>query len=258
MRNSSFILVLLAMYAHADGIPPNPLVYSGVMLGPNGAPITTQQLVTLTLWRSETGSASGDQLCNPPSSQVTPDVLGRFTAAVDSVCVDKVRTTPEVWLEVKIGVSVVRPRTRLNAVPFAVEADRTLRHTVTRDGGTISVGGVFCGLAGPTSGTITAPGGLTGYRAAKVLCEAAPGCTRTAHMCTTDEVIRTTALGVSLPESGFYARGAMALHSQAQAIWTNDCNGYTDAVNSVASVWSPVGFAGNADCASMAKILCCD
>lgn len=240
----------------ADGIPQAPLVYRGVMLGANGQPLTSQQLVTLTLWRGELSTMPSDQLCAPASETVTPDAQGRFKATLQPSCVEKVRTTPELWLEVKVGVEVVSPRSRLTAAPFAVEAERAVRHTVARDGGTISVGGVFCGLAGPTTGVITRPGGLTGYRAAKVACESAPGCSPTAHMCMTDEMIRTTALGIALPESGLYARGGMALHNSTS--FANDCNGYTDGVNSVASVWSPVGFAGNADCAQMTKILCCD
>lgn len=247
-------MLLIVSNAGADGIPAAPLSYSGVMLGANGQPTTTAQLVTLSLWRSETSTSVTDRLCNPPAETVTPDNQGRFSATIQPVCVDVVRTTPEVWLEVRVGVEVLRPRSKLRAVPFAVEADRTSRHTVSTDAGSISVGGIWCGYSDPKTGTITAPGGLTGYRAAKVLCETVSGCTRTAHMCTTDEMIRTTSLGVMV--TGWYARGSMALHNSST--FASDCGGYTLQTGAVGSVWAG-NVPGNADClTTMHPILCCD
>lgn len=269
-------VALVGNNAAADGIPANPLAYTGVMLGQNGVAITTPQLVTLTLWRSETSTATTDRLCNPPAETVNPDPQGRFTAVVQALCVDSVRTTPELWLEVRVGVEVLRPRTKLRAVPFAVESERTSRHVVVSDAGVKStIGGLWCGDSAPTKGNFDV-GGRRGVRAAKSICETRCAST-SAHMCSADEAVRSFELGLSPPYGWvkgayggiFYPSGNP---TGAQGLQLQDCSGWTEASRtlttsvvylfggSVLDTTTKPGAAivGFDYCDAMIPILCCD
>lgn len=101
------------------------------------------------------------------------------------------------------------------------------------DGGvfSISTNAVFCGATSTTTGlfpTTLVPGigNVSGYRAAKVLCELRCAA-NAAHMCTNEEVMRSAQLGV-LPQGGIYwfAGGAYAYYSPQSAA-SNDCVGWT-------------------------------
>jgi hypothetical protein len=62
--------------------------------------------------------------------------------------------------------------------------------------------GSYCGVTANTNGVLTS-GGLTGYLAAKALCETACGAS-TAHMCTAHEVSISQQMGESIP-AGWYS-----------------------------------------------------
>lgn len=250
MRHALLLLVV-PLAAQADGIPADPLAYTGVMLGQNGVPITTPQLVTLTLWRSPTSTVITDRLCAPPGERLTPDPQGRFTAVVQSVCVDKVRATPEVWLEVGVNADVLSPRTKLRAVPFAVVAGRVNRTVLVGDAGVTSAMGLYCGTTSFTRGP------TAGYRLAKKACEAACGASPTAHVCAGIELVRTMEVSdVAIPD-GVTANGIFSSGGAAQG--STDCAGFKAITADTATGgWTNGSSPYQFGCGNTAQLLCCD
>ncbi|MGH7326899.1 MAG: hypothetical protein ACREJX_00985, partial [Polyangiaceae bacterium] len=57
---------------------------------------------------------------------------------------------------------------------------------------------LYCGATATETGAFVS-GTKTGYAAAKAQCETVPGCSAGAHMCTTDEILRTVQLGTITP-----------------------------------------------------------
>ena len=76
---------------------------------------------------------------------------------------------------------------------LGIEASAVRSGTGTSSNKSISTFGSYCGETAPTTGEIVFPFGasnpsLRGLEAAKAHCEAAAGCSSTAHMCTTHEM----------------------------------------------------------------------
>jgi hypothetical protein len=133
----------------------------------------------------------------------------------------------------------------------------------------ISADGLWCGSAAATQGNISAydPAtrrSVTGYRAAKLLCEQADGCTgATAHMCSGTEMIRSAQLGLlgakqveaSWVSTGTGVSGSSVLASAA------DCNGWTNASSSAkATVWQASTGTATAvalSCDQSVAVACC-
>jgi hypothetical protein len=109
--------------------------------------------------------------------------------------------------------------------------------------------GTYCGTTGSTTGAISF-NSLTGYRAAKALCELLDDCGASAHMCTSDEIVRSVANGTSIP-TGWYAAGDWYdVH--------DECAGYTAAAGGkYGPMWqgSAPSYLG---CVSSAPVLCCN
>ena len=120
---TSALVSHLSGTADASGIPKvEPLVYSGLLADKTGKPLSgSSHSVKVSLW---TAQSSGTQLCT--SSSTTVDLsktAGRFRVSLPDTCVDVVHRGTVVWTEVKAD-GVVLPRTRIGAVPYAVEAQR--------------------------------------------------------------------------------------------------------------------------------------
>lgn len=108
--------------ARADGIPATrPLTYSGT-LEENGTPATGMRNLRLTIYDDAMSSSSMNTRCitNAPN---TPVNNGRFQVVLDPACVAAVRSTPDLWLEIEVSGAAIG-RTKLSAVPFAVESGR--------------------------------------------------------------------------------------------------------------------------------------
>lgn len=108
--------------ARADGIPAaRPLTYAG-SLEEGGAPVTGTRNLRLTIWDDATSTDSVHTRCitSAPGATVTD---GRFQVVLDAACVGVVRSTPDLWLEIEVNGGSLG-RTKLSAVPFAVEAGR--------------------------------------------------------------------------------------------------------------------------------------
>ncbi len=105
--------------ARADGVPAvNPLYYGGV-LNDGGRPVEGARNVTVRLWDAATAGAT---VCSTTAVGTT-FTGGRFRVALDAACVGAVRANPELWAEVQVEGTTF-PRSKLGAVPYALEAGR--------------------------------------------------------------------------------------------------------------------------------------
>jgi hypothetical protein len=245
--------------AIADGIPTmTPLTYSGVLQNSAGAPVTTQQSMQLTLWDDASANASMNQKCVTPTQSVTPDAQGRFQIVLDQACLEAVRANPNLWVQVQVG-SIVLPRSKLGAVPYAVEAGRSTRTVLSFMGKRTTVLGQYCGATAAVTGAFSASGGaVTGYRAAKVLCEQTCS-SPTAHMCATIEATTSHTIGMTMPE-GWLNGSYEASDANGPPFRWIDCVGYQQALAQwVAPAWAPTELRiAGAQCSTSRPILCCD
>jgi hypothetical protein len=110
--------------AMADGIPATgALTYSGVLEDANGVALTGSKNIQVLLWGAASGGSTAE--CQSPSAAQTL-VGGRFQVALPDACAQAIRAKPDLWVEVIVeGKSL--GRTKLGAVPYAVEAQRAVQ-----------------------------------------------------------------------------------------------------------------------------------
>jgi hypothetical protein len=118
----------------ASGIPNmSPLYYSGT-LTENGQLVNGQRAITVNLWSD--GTTGTTPLCQTVSSaaQVTN---GRFRIALAASCKAALNQNNNAWVEVIDGATTLG-RTKIGAVPYAVEADHapSADHAATADSAT--------------------------------------------------------------------------------------------------------------------------
>lgn len=107
--------------AHAEGVPSqDPLTYFG-LLEQNGAAFDGVKAMTLRLWSAASNS---NQLCSTSPAGGVQVQKGRFKIILDKSCVDAVRANPEAWTELQVDTETM-PRSKLGAVPYALEATRS-------------------------------------------------------------------------------------------------------------------------------------
>ncbi|MBL8952344.1 MAG: hypothetical protein JNK82_16310 [Myxococcaceae bacterium] len=270
---AALVVAAVAVKVWADGIPTQtPLAYSGVLQDSVGNPITTPQSIQLTLWDDASANASLNQKCSTPTQSVTPDSQGRFRIVLDQACFGAVQASPNLWVQLQVGATVL-PRSKLNAVPYAVEAGKATRVVVTMgtagaDGGVrTTVDGVYCGAAANTNGAFTAQAGsLTGLRAGKFLCEQACS-SPTAHMCGSSEALRSHELGGSLPNGWLKGGWGTSFSLGGATSQQFDCYGWTvgpmaawpGGYLQLGATWDSSNRSISNDyCNSTIPILCCD
>jgi hypothetical protein len=160
-----------------------------------------------------------------------------------------------------IGIAIAAP-------PHAFMTSETLTATnlnslnvATNGSVSYSVGATtYCGT-GPTSTTgAISYNGAIGYPGAKAMCQASSGCSNspTAHMCSAEEMVRSSQLGISLPAGfGWYASGVGVSIGSNEDV---DCAGW----NSAATATYGPGYIGSplesgwTTCNTMNPVLCCD
>jgi hypothetical protein len=177
---------------------------------------------------------------------VTPVALVAATAAVARATLD---TT---WIADGKPVSSSKLQSNLTELDTRLKTVEGFQSRATGNG-SYSVGAVFCGATAATDGKIT-----NGYAGAKTLCQAACANAPSAHMCTSEELVRTQQRGVLITQAaGWYARG---VHSTNGSGPVRDCQGWTNnAGTDLASAWeTPLGPVGVAVCSSSFPVLCCD
>lgn len=109
-------------WAQADGIPTvNPMVYSGT-LEEAGSPVTGTRAIDLRLFDDAVDATPAHLRC-VTSSPATSVVAGRFQIPLNDTCTGAIHAAPNLWLQIDVAGAPLG-RTRLSAVPFAVEAER--------------------------------------------------------------------------------------------------------------------------------------
>jgi hypothetical protein len=205
---SGAVTALVVQRARAGGIPTTtPLIYSGV-LEQNGSAVTGSHDFDVRLWTCASCIGSDAIACTTTKAG-TAVTSGSFQVALGDGCVEAVRQNPDLWVEVVVdGTSL--GRTKLGAVPYAVEARRTT-YRDPGNGKSYSVGGSYCGA------TAAHDGNLGGYAGAKAMCETACA-SPSAHICDRDELLRRLSLGIRDMPRGWY---------QGQYGQSDECLGFT-------------------------------
>ena len=103
----------------ADGIPEDPTLFYAGVLEEAGAPVDGVRNVRVRLFDDP---MTGTELCVTSASGVAFDE-GRFRVPLVEACADAVRDEPDLWVELEVGTDAPFPRTKLGAVPYALEAE---------------------------------------------------------------------------------------------------------------------------------------
>ena len=109
---------------HADGVPTmQPLWYRGQLASDRGALIDdSSRTLQVSLWTSSAGGASA--ACAVSRSWTfARNGDGRFEVALDD-CVAAVHASADLWVQVSVDGTTVGERSKLAAVPYALQADR--------------------------------------------------------------------------------------------------------------------------------------
>lgn len=150
MKRSSRLLVAVmitvSLYvgakALAYGIPADkPMTYAGT-LTENGAPVTAQRNISINLWNDLTSTDDTKKVCATVPAAKTQTTVGRFEVSLGNTCTAAVKAHPDLWVEVVVDGTAL-PRTKLGAVPFAVEAAHAANGVLT---GTVVA---FAGTSAP-------------------------------------------------------------------------------------------------------------
>lgn len=235
--------------ARANGIPETgTLAYSGVLEDANSQPVTAVIPMTFQLFDAQ---SAGTLICQTALNQQIQVTDGRFSIELPKQCVDGVKQNRDAWVALTVGTEAL-PRTKLRAVPYAIEAASAGRVVVSNESKSISVGALFCGA---TSQTYT--GNLGGLAAAKSVCETTCG-DPVAHMCTDEEIRRSTAIGISMNPSSYWAWAA-GQAGEPTNYQNSDCNGWTEAAGagSFGTAADNKGRMVAYKCDSLFSIACC-
>lgn len=133
---AAFALGYWASHARASGIPATgALNYSGVLTNSDGTFVTGSQNILIQLYTQATG---GSAACASQPATVTP-VAGAFQVPLGDACTTLVHANSDVWADVLVnGASI--GRSKLGAVPYAVEADHAASASTLSPGVTIAGG----------------------------------------------------------------------------------------------------------------------
>lgn len=118
----------------ADGIPArDPLYYSGY-LTESGTPVDGTRRITVNLWSLAEPRAGESALCSS-NIDATSVVQGHFRIPLDAACKAAVSANPESYVEVIVDGQTSLGRTKIGAVPYAVESERAqeARHSASAD-----------------------------------------------------------------------------------------------------------------------------
>jgi hypothetical protein len=111
--------------AMADGVPATgALTYTGVLEDATGAPLTGSKNIRISLFDALSGGTLQCQSASTPLQLVG----GRFQLQLPDACANAVKAKPDQWVEVEVDGNALG-RTKLGAVPYAVEAGRAVNAT---------------------------------------------------------------------------------------------------------------------------------
>lgn len=122
---ASLVLGYVGGRARASGLrAADPLTYRGVLTDLAGVPLTGTKNVELQLWDDATGGTIQCSIGPTPATLVG----GAFEIVLPDACTTAVHATPDLWAEVLVDGDSLN-RTKLGAVPYALEADRASNAT---------------------------------------------------------------------------------------------------------------------------------
>jgi len=127
--------------AWAGGIPAaGALNYSGLLQDASGAPLSGTQYIEVKFWNDATASAAANLLCDTMTPTAIGLSNGRFSITLPDKCTTQVGSNIGIWTEVFVGPKVDAVaslgRSKIGAVPFAVEAN----HAVSADSAASATG----------------------------------------------------------------------------------------------------------------------
>jgi len=119
----------------AGGIPATgALTYSGLLQDANGAPLTGAHNIQVALWPAATGGTT--PACQTTSASLTLNA-GRFSVTLPDSCTTTIQANADAWVEVLVeGASL--GRSKLGAVPYAVEAAHASTAGAPENGGALA------------------------------------------------------------------------------------------------------------------------
>lgn len=248
-------VVIAGVAAQNDSAIPRVLTYSGY-LEQSGAPLTQTGVdIAFELLAANNGILASE-------TQNIDVTAGRFSATLFAGLLDDtVLSQGDLRLRITIGGQILSPPQALAPAMFALRAESADRLSFRGAVSDYTTGAGFCGQTAAITGAITEPGFADfGYPRAKELCEAVPGCSSGAHMCTSDEMVRDATLRRSpAAGEGWIAATAGNLNS----IESGDCVGWTTSVDSRAGqAWLTEGGSGIqavsiSTCNNAHPIFCC-
>ncbi|MBK7197453.1 MAG: hypothetical protein IPH80_33810 [Myxococcales bacterium] len=272
----------------ADVPPPAERMFYAGELREGAGPATGPRDIEIRFHSTATGS--GNQICTSGLQANTPLVDGHFRINVGSACVTALAAAQNAYVEVVVGVVSLppstTPRPRLAAVPYAAQSATAATLTsplpatavTTATGPTVEARFTdiearferlanphICGFTAPTTGRLA---NADGYRAGALLCRAVAGCSATtATICSSTDVVRflgnngAAMLPAITGGDAWIATGHFGAARGNSTVFENDCNNFTNEVNSGPYVGNRVGIDGmfsDADCSSQRPVLCCD
>lgn len=146
---ATFALGYCVSRARAAGIPATgALTYSGILTNSDGTFVTGSQNLLIQLY---TVATAGSAACASPATAVTL-AAGAFQVPLGDDCTALVHANTDLWVDVLVnGASV--GRSKLGAVPYAVEADHAQTATTATTATTAVTATALA--AGPISGALT-------------------------------------------------------------------------------------------------------
>jgi len=122
------VLVTYLGTAKAQGFPTTtPLFYSGLLTDTSGKALPSPQTVGIDLWKSETSTATADNVCSTPAASTTLE-QGRFRIELNGACVTAIRDNADLWVEVSVAGTKMK-RTKVGAVPYVASIPEELKKT---------------------------------------------------------------------------------------------------------------------------------
>jgi hypothetical protein len=218
----------------AEGAPTDePLFYAGTVSSKDGEPLDGTHAIEVSL----VGAASGGSaLCSASAPQASVS-LGRFRVELPSGskgCREVVANTPDTWIEVTVDGTVF-PRSKVGAVPYAIEADHSKSATALTGEQAQEINKLSATVA-----SLQATVATLGKPAAPVVptlksriikeptdCVYNAAANATVCSCAVGEVIvgagAWAGLGGAINASGHQDRGGDANDADRKRIWTLSC-----------------------------------
>jgi hypothetical protein len=120
-------------HARAAGIPATAaMTYYGTVTDTTGTPVSGMKNIQLQMWNVATGGTT--PVCLTTSTAMTL-TAGNFQVVLPDTCTTAVHAGADLWIEVLVD-GATTGRTKLGAVPFAVEAG----HAASADTATTAAG----------------------------------------------------------------------------------------------------------------------